>query len=488
MLDRPAGRDGRAYCCAWTPGHPPTRSAKRCTPSGWTARSTRCSELTAPWGVTHPADGGLPLVPRRDGRRAPARGARTASAVAMRPGTSRSSRTATATGCVSEPGVRGARHPRPRARRGERALRDRPPRRRRRVHRAHLRRGAARAIRRPAGWSRCCRRSCCSRRSRPLGASWMDGTLRLMAAEAARAAARRRGRASPGWPTSSSSRPCARGSRRDPGRAAGLARRAARPPRSAARSRSSTATRPATGRSTRSPTSSRCRAPPSPPASPTLVGEPAMQYVTRWRMHLALRRADRRRRHRRRARRPARLPLRGRVRPRLQARDRDAAGRGAPGRRGRVAWPRRRDRRGRPRAQPLRAARRRRGARLGGVPARRAQRDHRPHRGAARAARGAGSARSSSAGCSRTCAAAASPRSRRARSPPPSSPATRSTPTWWTRACAPGSPDGRQPEAQLAQQPGELLLLGPRRAPRSARARCRGAPRSSRRAPRARPR
>ena len=44
-----------------------------------------------------------------------------------------------------------------------------------------------------------------------------------------------------------------------------------------------------------------------------LVGEPVMQYVTRWRMQVALR-AQGRRRHRRRTRRPARLPLRGRVR------------------------------------------------------------------------------------------------------------------------------------------------------------------------------
>ncbi len=70
----------------------------------------------------------------------------------------------------------------------------------------------------------------------------------------------------------------------------------------------------------------------------TLVGEPAMQYVTRWRMHLAHDELTGGDVDRGRARRPARLPLRGRVRPRVQARDRDAAGRGAPGRRrGRAA-------------------------------------------------------------------------------------------------------------------------------------------------------
>ena len=65
----------------------------------------------------------------------------------------------------------------------------------------------------------------------------------------------------------------------DPGRADRLARRAAGPRRSAARSRSSTATRRAPGRSPRSPTSWRCRARRSRRASRELVGEPVMQYV-----------------------------------------------------------------------------------------------------------------------------------------------------------------------------------------------------------------
>ena len=53
-----------------------------------------------------------------------------------------------------------------------------------------------------------------------------------------------------------------------------------------------------------------------------LVDEPAMQYVTRWRMQVAVTCAARGRRHRRRAREPARLPLRGRLRARVQARHR----------------------------------------------------------------------------------------------------------------------------------------------------------------------
>ena len=43
-----------------------------------------------------------------------------------------------------------------------------------------------------------------------------------------------------------------------------------------------------------------------------LVDEPAMQYVTRWRMQVAVNSLQARRRHRRRAREPARLSLRGR--------------------------------------------------------------------------------------------------------------------------------------------------------------------------------
>ena len=67
---------------------------------------------------------------------------------------------------------------------------------------------------------------------------------------------------------------------------------------------------------------------------------------------------------------------------------------------------------------------------------------------------GQGSARSSSAGCSRTCAPGASPLSRRAPSPPPSSPATRSTPTWWTRAWgAPGYLTGGNPRRSLRSSP-----------------------------------
>ena len=60
-----------------------------------------------------------------------------------------------------------------------------------------------------------------------------------------------------------------------------------------------------------------------------LVGEPAMAYVARWRMHLAVDALRRPRLERRRARRPLRLPLRGGLRARLQARDRHAARRGA---------------------------------------------------------------------------------------------------------------------------------------------------------------
>ena len=64
-----------------------------------------------------------------------------------------------------------------------------------------------------------------------------------------------------------------------------------------------------------------------------LVGEPAMHYLARWRMHLALTALKRRRRDRRRACRSARLPIRGRVRAGLQTRHRRPAGRGETGRR-----------------------------------------------------------------------------------------------------------------------------------------------------------
>ena len=73
-----------------------------------------------------------------------------------------------------------------------------------------------------------------------------------------------------------------------PGRADRLARRApgpadrprdlADPPRPGARR----------GRSRRWRASWRCRARPSPPASPSSSASPSMQYVTRWRMHLAV--------------------------------------------------------------------------------------------------------------------------------------------------------------------------------------------------------
>ena len=56
-----------------------------------------------------------------------------------------------------------------------------------------------------------------------------------------------------------------------------------------------------------------------------LMDEPAMQYVTRWRMHVALDALEAGR-HRGRAGGPAGLSLRGRLRARVQARDRRSAG------------------------------------------------------------------------------------------------------------------------------------------------------------------
>ena len=60
-----------------------------------------------------------------------------------------------------------------------------------------------------------------------------------------------------------------------------------------------------------------------------LVGEPAMQYVTRWRMHVALDALETEGATVGRAGGPARLPIRGGVRAGVQARDRDRARRGA---------------------------------------------------------------------------------------------------------------------------------------------------------------
>ena len=59
-----------------------------------------------------------------------------------------------------------------------------------------------------------------------------------------------------------------------------------------------------------------------------LVGEPAMGYVARWRMHVAVDAPRGAERDGGRARRAARLPLRSGLRARVQARDREAAGRG----------------------------------------------------------------------------------------------------------------------------------------------------------------
>ena len=130
----------------------------------------------------------------------------------------------------SEPGAPGARHPRPGARGGQPALRDPPPRRRRRADRPRLRRGAARPSGRPRGSSTRCP-PILHVEARRRARRGLDG--RDAAADGrrgARAAARRRGgdhaaRRHPRHPDA------AHLDRARPRRAAGLARRAARPPR-----------------------------------------------------------------------------------------------------------------------------------------------------------------------------------------------------------------------------------------------------------------
>ena len=94
------------YCVAWTArGRHRTRSARRCTCCGWTARFYSRAELTAPWGMTLPPMAGhlwfhVVTAGRArlelDGRRA---------GVAAARATSRSSRTAAATSCAASRGA-----------------------------------------------------------------------------------------------------------------------------------------------------------------------------------------------------------------------------------------------------------------------------------------------------------------------------------------------------------------------------------------------
>ena len=155
----------------------------------------------------------------------------------------------------------------------------------------------------------------------------MQGTLRLMAAEArelrpgGEAVITRLARhpRDPGDPLLARDRS---------GRADRLARRAAGPadrPRDRAHPPRPGARR---GRSPRSPRELAMSRSAFAARFTELVGEPAMQYVARWRMQLALELAARRGRDRRRARGPARLPLRGRLRAGVQARHGHPAGRG----------------------------------------------------------------------------------------------------------------------------------------------------------------